>query len=92
VGDTTGVYILEHIMISVCKEVRGSIPITDRRPFERKGGAVPVIWHSPSSGSSNHRPIRSDPSGVGLGREGEGGRGCGGREGSSKWKRGKVGK
>ena len=54
----------------------------------RKGGAVLITWHEPSSGSRNHRPMRSLPSAVGWGREGEGGRGSGGVAGSSKWKRG----
>ena len=54
----------------------------------RKGGAVLTIWHKPSSGSLNHRPIRSLPSAVGWGRDGAGGRGAGGVAGSSKWKRG----
>ena len=54
----------------------------------RKGGAVLITWHKPSSGSRNHRPMRSLPSAVGWGREGEGGRGSGGVAGSSKWKRG----
>jgi hypothetical protein len=54
----------------------------------RKGGAALTTWHKPSSGSRNHRPIRSLPSAVGWGREREEGRGSGGVEGSSKWKRG----
>ena len=54
----------------------------------KKGGAVEMIWQTPSSGSLNHMPMRSDPSTVGEGRDDVEGRGCGGVVGSSKWKRG----
>ena len=70
-GDTTGVYILEHIMISVCKEGRGSIPITDRRPFEEGGGgarnlAQPFVrLVEPST-----YKVRSIWSGIGTGGRG----------------------
>ena len=54
----------------------------------RNGGAVERISHMPSSGSLNHLPIKSDPSGVGKGREAVPGIVAGGVAGSSKWKRG----
>jgi hypothetical protein len=38
--DTTGVYMFEHVVMSVRKEGRGSITITDRRLFEEGGGGA----------------------------------------------------
>ena len=58
-------------------------------PGERRKGAPRAVTRQmPSSGSLNHRPIKSEPSTAGAGREG--GRGVvGGESGrAAKWKRG----
>ena len=57
----------------------------------RHGSAVAVTVQVPSSGSSNVRPIRSVPSGVGSGWCGEGGDDVGRGVGPSKVNKG-VGK
>ena len=70
-GDTTGVYILEHIVISVRKEGRGRITITDGRLFEEGGGgtrnlAQPFVrLVEPST-----YKVRSIWSGIGTGGRG----------------------
>jgi hypothetical protein len=56
-----------------------------------QGPAVAVTVQVPSSGSSKVRPMRSVPSGVGLGRRGEDGDDVGRGMGSSKVNKG-VGK
>jgi hypothetical protein len=73
VRDTTGVYTLEHVVMFVRKEGRGSIAIADRRLFEEGGcGAHNLTQPFVRLVEPSTYEVRSIWSGIGTGGRGRG--------------------
>ena len=83
-----GTSVVQTIMVAGGEVGTCGVVVAGGRLEEEGGGAIEMISHTPSSGSLNLCPIKSDPSAVGKGREAVPGMGWGGVAGSSKWKRG----